>query len=365
MPSDVEGFSYGLIEGFYGEPWSWQAREDYAPFLKTHGFRFYIYAPKADEYLRRNWRADWPDEEWEALERLRAHYRSEGVLFGIGFTPYGIQSDYGADEKAALERKVKRIDALKPDILALLFDDVPGIDSDLASRQIPITHDAIAASGARSFLFCPTYYSDDPIFEAAFGTRPRGHLEELGKGLDPAIGIFWTGPRICSKEYTESHLADVAERLDRKPFIWDNYPVNDGPEMCKHLYIRAVTGRSHRLSEWTAGLAANPMIEAELSKIPLATLAASFERKDAYDPEGAFREAASRLFGPELAAALEEDRALFHDTGLDGIDAARKEALKERYARLESPAAREIVRWLEGSYAPPAEVVAEWEGWGA
>ena len=84
MPSHFETFALGLIEGFYGEPWSWQAREDYAPFLKTHGFRFYIYAPKADEYLRRNWRADWPDEEWEALERSRAHYRSEGVLFGIG-----------------------------------------------------------------------------------------------------------------------------------------------------------------------------------------------------------------------------------------------------------------------------------------
>jgi len=71
MPSHFGTFTLGLIEGFYGRPWSWEARAGYAPFLKTHGYRFYIYAPKADGYLRRNWRPDRPGEDWEALERLR------------------------------------------------------------------------------------------------------------------------------------------------------------------------------------------------------------------------------------------------------------------------------------------------------
>ena len=46
----------GLIEGYYGAPWSWQARETTIAALKPHGYGFYIYAPKADAFLRKRWR---------------------------------------------------------------------------------------------------------------------------------------------------------------------------------------------------------------------------------------------------------------------------------------------------------------------
>ena len=53
----------GLIEGYYGKLWSWQAREETIAFLKLHGYDFYIYAPKADPYLRKRWREDHPADE--------------------------------------------------------------------------------------------------------------------------------------------------------------------------------------------------------------------------------------------------------------------------------------------------------------
>jgi hypothetical protein len=40
----------GIIEGFFGPPWTWQEREAYAPYLKSHGYAFYIYAPKGDPF---------------------------------------------------------------------------------------------------------------------------------------------------------------------------------------------------------------------------------------------------------------------------------------------------------------------------
>ena len=46
----------GLIEGFYGKPWSWQERAETVSWLGARGFRFYLYAPKADTHLRRRWR---------------------------------------------------------------------------------------------------------------------------------------------------------------------------------------------------------------------------------------------------------------------------------------------------------------------
>ena len=38
----------GLIEGFFGKGWSWEARARYAQWLPRHGYGFYLYAPKED-----------------------------------------------------------------------------------------------------------------------------------------------------------------------------------------------------------------------------------------------------------------------------------------------------------------------------
>jgi hyaluronoglucosaminidase len=80
---------------------------------------------------------------------------------------------------------------------------------------------------------CPTYYSDDRMLDIVFGERPSGYLEELGRRLDPAVGVYWTGEEICCREFGCGHLARVAHALQRKPTLWDNYPVNDGPRMSR------------------------------------------------------------------------------------------------------------------------------------
>lgn len=358
MAAIFESFSLGLVEGFFGTPWSWADRADYAGFLKAHGYRFYLYAPKADAHLRQRWREDWPPEIWAELARLRGVYREAGVMFGLGLTPYRLQTEYEERSAREIEDKVKRLDELEPDLLAILFDDVPGVCGDLARIQSEIAGRAFAASSAWGFFFCPTYYADDPVFERALGPRPQRYLEELGERLGRSVQIFWTGPAVCSAEYTEPHLAEVTLKLGRKPFLWDNYPVNDGPRMCKHLHLRAVTGRRPHLNRTAAGLAANPMNEAQLSKIPLATLPEALN-SGCYDPDAAFRRAAAAVCGEELAAALGEDLALFHDRGLDGIAAEQRTALKAKYARFARPCAQEVVRWLDGAFEPGPEVVAE------
>jgi hyaluronoglucosaminidase len=359
-----ETFTLGLIEGFYGREWSWETRAAYAPFLREHAYRFYIYAPKGDLALRKKWREDWSAADRRAIEALRAAYRDAGVAFGVGLTPFGTQLQYGADERRALAQKIRDLDALDLDILALLFDDVPGVPGDLADRQVEITHDVLAASKAREFLMCPTYYADDPILDRTSGPRPANYLETLGAKLEPRVQIFWTGPKICSTEYTEAHLANVTKRLGRKPFLWDNYPVNDGPRMAQHLHLRAFRGRPAGLAEWSAGLAANPMNQAELSKLPLATLWESLARGAAYDPEAAFARAARALYGDAIAAALQEDLALLHDGGLAAIDAETRERLLAKYHGLPGGAAREVVAWLTGDYAPTEQLLAEFAGTG-
>jgi hyaluronoglucosaminidase len=46
----------GVIEGFFGRPWDWSARHMGIDFLRDYGYQFYVYAPKADPFLRRRWR---------------------------------------------------------------------------------------------------------------------------------------------------------------------------------------------------------------------------------------------------------------------------------------------------------------------
>jgi hypothetical protein len=120
---DVE---LGLIEGYYGRPWSWAARVAQIAFLKSYGYGFYIYAPKADAFLRRRWRESPPPETEAALRGLSRHCGHCGVRFGMGLSPFEIYRDFNGEAREALARKLAWLDDLGVQDLAILFDDMRG-----------------------------------------------------------------------------------------------------------------------------------------------------------------------------------------------------------------------------------------------
>ena len=348
----------GVIEGFYGEQWSWGERADYAGFLKKHGFSFYIYAPKADGYLRKKWREPFPKSLEEKLAKLAAQCHIAGIEFGVGFSPYEIYlSPFDLEVKKLLQNRIDAFNRIGVDKFCILMDDMKGDLPDLAGRQVEIVNWIVTRSNAKQFVFCPTYYSADPVLEKLFGKMPAGYLEKLGKELDKKVKMFWTGEQVCSKSYSEAHLSATAAALGGKPVLWDNYPVNDGPKMCKFLHLRPVTGRPAEMGKWLEGHAVNPMNQATLSKIVLLTLRNSLASGAAYNPEKAFRKAAAMVTCHEMALQLERDLPAFTDKGLDALKDEEKESLKADYAAfLESrenetaEAAREVVDWLSGRY---------------
>ena len=348
----------GVIEGFYGEPWSWAERADYAPFLQRQGFSFYIYAPKADAYLRKKWREPFPEELEKKLTSLSSRSRAAGIEFGVGFSPYEIYlSPFDDEVKSLLQDRIDVFNRVGVDKFGLLMDDMKGDYPELAARQIEIVNWVAARSTAKQLIFCPTYYSLDPVLEKLFGKKPEGYLERLGRELDPKVRLFWTGELVCSKSYSENHLRAMTGLLGSKPFLWDNYPVNDGPRMCKFLHLRPMTGRPPGIGKWLAAHAVNPMNQPTLSRISLLTLKFSYERGEKYDPAEAFREAAKIVTCPELAVQLEKDIPAFMDKGLDILTREERAGLRETYfPYLESnengtaKAAREIIDWLAGRY---------------
>ena len=339
----------GLIEGFFGLPWSWEERRDAVDFLAPHGFGFYLYAPKADAFLRKRWQEPHPEREMEALAAMRAQCRAAGVRFGLGLSPFELHRRDGEGWRAPLAAKLDMLAELAPDDLALLFDDMRGDVPGLAARQAAIVDFAAGRAVAERLIFCPSYYSDDPILDVAFGSRPERYLEDLGRAIDPAVAIMWTGEEVCSHQFTPGHLDRVADQLRRKPFLWDNYPVNDGARMSQHLHLRAFTGRPASIAPHVAAHGINPASQPVLSRIPALTLAASYKAGDDYEYGRAWDQAAEAVLGSELARRVRLDLLMLQDRGRDRLG-ERLAKLRARYAAFDHPGAREIVAWLDGRW---------------
>jgi len=346
----------GIIEGFYGRPWSWREREDTVRFLAPRGFRFYLYAPKGDAHLRRLWREPHPPAVAAGLAGLAARCREAGVRFGVGLSPYEIFNGFDAAAREALGRKLEFLDGLGVQDLAVCFDDMRGDVPDLADRQVEIVHWARERSAADRMLVCPTYYSDDPVLDRVFGARPAGYLERLGSTLDPAVEVMWTGEEVVSRQLSPGHLRRVGEQLGRRPFLWDNYPVNDGQRMSQFLHLRGFTGRPAAIAEHVAGHAVNPALQPTLSRIPALTLVESYRLGDDYAYGEAFRRAAAEVLGEELGTRVREDLLALQDVGLDRLG-VREAELRGRYAGVDHPGAREIVGWLDGEFGITDEIV--------
>ena len=342
----------GIIEGFFGRSWSWKDREAYATFLALNEYNFYIYAPKSDAFLRKSWEQDWPSATKKEILSLRDSYRSHHLDFGIGLSPHEIYLNPTRDKRAQLAQRVRQINEVSPDILCLLFDDMRGDIPDLASIQVDLMHEVAAISTAKRIIFCPTYYSFDPVLEKVFGKMPEDYWKELSTKLDGAIDIFWTGEKVCSTEYSPAHLASVTELLGRQPFLWDNYPVNDGAIKSNLLHLRAF-GKSHsNLQESVSGHAANPMNQPWLSQLALSSLPRAYKEKNAYEPQTVLQETCVKLCGEPLAELILGDIPLLQDKGLSKLDDEEKNLLHKRYAAFpQNPFCREIVAWLDGEYA--------------
>lgn len=347
----------GIIEGFYGPLWSWAERRALVSQLAPAGYRFYLYAPKADVHLRRRWFEPHPSDQAEQLQAFAAFCRKLGVRFGVGLSPYQVFNDFDDRARQALRDKLAFFDSLGIEDLAVLFDDMSSELPDLAARQADIVHWVREHTGAGRLTICPSYYSDDPVLDRVFGARPPDYLETLGRLLDPSVGVFWTGEEVCSREISPGHLQRVSDQLGRKPVLWDNYPVNDGDRMSAHLHLRGFTGRPAAIGEQLTAHAINPALQPTLTAIPALTLAESYRQGDRYQYMQASREAAVRVLGQALGEQLMDDILALQETGLGRLGDEKKASLEAIYGQFDHPGARELLAWMRGEYRVTDEVV--------
>ncbi|MGM0450072.1 MAG: beta-N-acetylglucosaminidase domain-containing protein [Pseudomonadota bacterium] len=339
----------GIIEGFYGPLWSWSARRRVMERLSHHGYSFYLYAPKGDPLLREQWFEPMPEGTREAMEGFASACRAQGVRFGVGLSPLGALESFDDIIRQALMQRLQFLDEIGVQDLVIQFDDALADLPDLAARQVELVHWVREHSAAERVIVCPSYYSDDPILDALFGTRPEGYLETLGASLDSGIEIFWAGEEVCARQWSPGHLERVAEQLQRRPFLWDNYPVNDSAAMADHLHLRGFTGRPAAMAPLCSAHAINPALQPTLSCIPALTLADSYRQGDAYQYMESTLTAMVEVLGESLAAQMFADLPLLADSGLH-MGSREKERLRSVYNGWDHPAAREVVDWLQDQF---------------
>lgn len=345
----------GVIEGFFGPAWPEVDRNSYAKFLAECGADFYIYAPKQDPHLRKGWREKWDDEYIQKMKELCEHFLSFKIDFGVGLSPFGLGKVFSNSDKELLQEKLEILNGLGIKILGLFFDDMPS-DDDLAATQL-----AALALVQKSFLgkiiFCPTYYTFDPILEKVFGKKPEGYLEVIANQVPKNVSLAWTGPKVISPVIDKEHLLEVSELLKRKPFIWENLFANDGPRNCKFLKLRPFSGRDHESFIQTEAFGLNMMNQPELSKYVF--LASKYVLEGETNAEIAFERSLSELCSSELKEFILHHKDEFLNLGLDQISDEQKQVYISELNLMKDKGALEIAQWLQGLYQVGSECLTD------
>ena len=298
----------GVIEGFYGRPWTWDERIEVARWCADRGMTHYLYAPKDDPKHRRDWRVPYDDDELAGFGRL---IDSRTLDVGFALSP-GLSINYldDADRRALAAKLAPMLDA-GVRWVCLALDDIP-VRAGLGEDQAALTawlHGWL--DGRAALVLVPTEY---------VGTNPSSYLDALVAGVPDDVPIAWTGSLVVNDRVTTAEARARAGACGgRAPFLWDNYPVNDAI-MSDRLFMGPLRGREPGLVDACSGYLANPMVQPRCSLLPLASIAAFLRGED---PQGAWAAEADAMGLRVFAEACDGEvpRRLVEDTSTTELEA--------------------------------------------
>ena len=271
----------GVVEGFYGTPWSHETRLSLIDFYGKFKMNTYVYGPKDDPYHSSpDWRLPYPEDEAENITELIRACKRNRIDFVWAIHP-GQDIKWNEEDYANLLGKFNMMYDLGVRNFAIFFDDISGEGTNpvkQAGLLNRLTEDFVKVKGDVSPLtVCPTDYS-----RLWANPGPKGNLAIYGEMLDSTIKVFWTGDYVCS-DLTRETLEWVGSRIKRPAYYWWNYPVTD---YVRNIILQGpVYGLDTTLtSENLCGLLSNPMEHGEASKLALYGVADYTWNISAYEP---------------------------------------------------------------------------------
>ena len=280
--NDYPSMKYrGVVEGFYGTPWSHDVRMSLIDFYGKNKMNDYLYGPKDDPYHSSpNWRQPYPEDQARNIRELVEQSKRNRVNFIWAIHP-GKDIRWNKEDYDSLVSKFNMMYDLGVRSFAIFFDDIEGEGTNpLRQAELlnNLTNDFVKAKGdVTNLIVCPTDYS-----QLWAKPGPDGPLAVYGRELNPNVEVFWTGAVVCS-DLTPETLDFINSRIKRPALYWWNYPVTD---YCKHILMQGpVYGLDTTLtSEQVAGIESNPMEHGEASKLALYGVADYAWNTPAYNP---------------------------------------------------------------------------------
>ena len=276
----------GVVEGFYGTPWSHEARLSQLDFYGRNKMNTYIYGPKDDPYHRTpHWRKPYPEKEAAQLRELVEKAKENNVIFYWAIHP-GQDIKWNEEDRKNLLDKFESMYQLGVRGFAVFFDDISG-DGTQADKQAELLNYLddyfVKVKGdVAPLILCPTEYNK------AWSNVEGGYLTTLGNKLNAGIQIMWTGDDVVAS-IDHPTFEFINPLIKRKAYIWWNYPVSDFVQ--DHLLMGAVYGNATDIKDDAIAFVSNPMEHAEASKIALYGIAAYTWNMDDYDPQQVWEKA--------------------------------------------------------------------------
>lgn len=297
----------GYIEGFYGEPWTFEKRISVMKLMAENRMNTVFYAPKDDDYHRDLWREKYPSDELSKLAELVEAAKNYYMDFHWCVAP-GLSIKYSDEnEFTLLVEKAKQLYSIGIRNFGLLLDDISEeltFDEDRRKYSETVNahidlierfYSALKEIDSQiNLTICPTLYH---------GKGTEYYISKLGKEISPEINIFWTGRDICSRELTSFEALKFIEGTNHKPLYWDNYPVNDCA-MFNEMHLSPIINRDADLWKYSVGIISNCMEYAECSKIPLITFADYLWNSENYDYIKSWKNAIGQVIGAENVEAF-------------------------------------------------------------
>ncbi|KPK63946.1 hypothetical protein AMJ83_04540 [candidate division WOR_3 bacterium SM23_42] len=268
MPNRV----FGVIEGFYRRPYTFEQRLDLIKFLSDLKLNTYMYGPKADPFHRKKWSEPYPTQKIREFEKLVELCNALSVAFVYALSPIN---------RLNLEKIVRKIDSIIAagvTQFSLFFDDIPAsLNQETADEQVEVANGLYEHLSAKienvTLTFCPTQYR---------GFRKTQYIKTMSHKLRREIDVFWTGKSVVAKKITETEIDRINSIVKRPVLIWDNIFANDYiPGRIMRFPYR---NRAPGIVRKVRGILINPMNNYKESKPLIHTAAQFFHDPFNYDP---------------------------------------------------------------------------------
>ncbi|MBR4996889.1 MAG: beta-N-acetylglucosaminidase domain-containing protein [Bacteroidaceae bacterium] len=285
----------GVVEGFYGNPWSHTDRLRQFDFYGKNKLNVYIYGPKDDPYHRNQWRDPYPADEAARISELAKAAAQNKVDFVWAMHPGGDIQWTEADLNSSVQ-KLEWMYGLGVRAFAIFFDDIFGAEQSKGAKQAEymnaLNREFVQKhTDVAPLILCPTQYNKS--------WSGGSYLSDLGTTMDKDIRIMWTGATVVDM-INKSDMDWINAQIQRNAYIWLNYPVND---FCiDHMLMGPTYGNDLNIAHQLSGFVSNPMEYAEASKVSLYSIADYTWNMDAYASQTSWERALQELMPDHVDA---------------------------------------------------------------